>query len=90
MVSEPQEAGQWRVFSNGLPNETKIISPDGRDVTALVRGLTFNISPAEMGELNLDIMPSGVTVVARDVIVHFDCPKCGEAIEHACTGKAPF
>jgi hypothetical protein len=85
---EPAAPGSWRVFSDGTPDGTRIISPKGEEL-AHVKAMTYYQDATGMGQLTIEILPAEFALKENDQIeIIFECPKCGESKVHDC--NPPF
>lgn len=81
--------GLWRVYTDGSPTNTRLISPDGMEVTRFITSLNYSIEANGAGHLHLEVAPAAMTLVGTTFSVEFHCPNCHKSTDHKCEGT-PF
>ena len=84
---EPE--GVWRVFTDGTSVNTRLIAPNGLEVTRNVTAINFSIEANGVGHLHLEVGPAAMTLVGTTFSVAFECPNCSKTTDHKCEGT-PF
>ena len=85
--NEPE--GLWRVFTDGTPINTRIIAPNGHEVTQNITSINFSIGANEVGHLHMEVAPAAITLVGTTFSVEYVCPNCSKSTDHKCEGT-PF
>lgn len=72
------------VVSDGHPNDTAITLLDGTKIQA--HRATIHLDAQALPVIDLHLWMPVLQIKAWVEFVHFDCPICGQTVEHRCGG----